>query len=219
VFSGALFLDAGCGTGGMLRTLNTFGIAYGIDIAEEALRKCVERDSRSLVRATVTRIPFRNQLFDLVISLDVLYHDAVDDETKAVQEFYRVMKPSGKLVLNLPAYEFLRSAHDQVIHTRRRFTRGKVKELLCNAGFRIEKLSYRVSFLFPLIAMWKIVRSKFHGGGGSSDLQNVPRLANNFLRKIMTFENLLLKSMNFPFGTSVFCVAVKPAPKPYGGIE
>ncbi len=65
-------LDAGCGTGNILEQFNTYRV-YGIDFEEEALRFCNVRNLNNLMRASIYDLPFCNNSFDIVISLDVLY--------------------------------------------------------------------------------------------------------------------------------------------------
>lgn len=204
-------LDAGCGTGGMLRYLASYN-SYGLDFSEEAIRFCKIRRLNNLVRGSVNDIPFKNNSFDILISLDVLYHKWVDDYLRVLRGFYDIMNDNGMLVLNLPAYNFLLSKHDKAIHTRRRYTVRGLKEDVKNAGFRIERITYRNSILFPSAFTKRIIEKIFikEERKVTSDLKPLPNIFNKLLTNILYLENLLIKSgVGFPFGLSVFCVARK----------
>src|SRR5689334_22229067 len=143
-------LDAGCGSGGNLRFLQRYGSVIGIDLAAEALalgRKSLQSD---VARASVLAMPFADASFDLVTSFDVLYHRAVPDERAALSEVWRVLRPGGRLLLRLPAYQFLLRRHDREVHTRRRYTAGHVRALLQSSGMAIERCSYANTVLFPM---------------------------------------------------------------------
>ncbi len=206
-----LILDAGCGTGGMLKNCMDY-TSYGLDFSEDAIRFCKLKGLDNLVRGSVCDIPFKNNFFDIVISLDVLYHKGVNDDLETLKEFHRIMKKNGILVLNLPAYNFLLSKHDKAIHTRQRYTLKGLKEKVEDAGFRIKKITYRNTILFPLAFTIRIIERRFIEKETSvtSSLKPLPNLLNRLLTGIIYVENLLIKSgVSFPFGLSVFCVAKK----------
>lgn len=207
-------LDGGCGAGAVLKRLSEDYKAVGIDYSPIALGFCRERGLKTLVRASVTELPFADKSFDIVTSLDVIYHAAVKDDMDALREFRRVLKDNGILILNLPAYEFLRSPHDLANYTQRRYTRNGLAKKLISAGYRIEKISYRNAFLFPIIAsvrFWKKWFSKPDNGSSGSDLRKPPPLVNEVLILIIKIENMIMRRFSLPFGSSVFCVARKIA--------
>jgi ubiquinone/menaquinone biosynthesis C-methylase UbiE len=202
-------LDAGCGTGGLLQVLQNKYPPVGMDANEEALTLCNKRGIKFLVRGSVGNIPFPSETFDCIVSLDVLYHSGVADDEVALREFHRVIKPSGELVLNLPAYRFLLSAHDKVVHSQRRYTKRNLAKKLKATGFQIQKITYRNFFLFPPIFVWRMFRKAIEESDSSSDLFYLPPIVNLILLQIIRCENFLLKWISFPFGTSIFCIARK----------
>jgi len=202
-------LDAGCGTGAVLEGLNDYGESYGIDVSDEAIRFCKVRRLRNVIKASITEIPCVNDFFNIVTSLDVLYHMQVEDDLTALKELYRVLKDRGILILNLPAYNFLRSRHDEAIHTRHRYLKSEVRKKVENTGFDIVKLTYRNSFLFAIFLITRLLEKLKKRRAVRSDLGLLPDFLNRFLVKILFFENRLLNKVNFPFGLSVFCVARK----------
>ncbi|RJR16734.1 MAG: class I SAM-dependent methyltransferase [Nitrospiraceae bacterium] len=206
-------LDAGCGTGGMSTVLRAYN-PYAIDYSEEAISYSKSRNIYNIVRGSVCCMPFNNGFFDVVISLDVLYHINVESDHDTLKEFNRVMKKNGILLLHLPAFNFLKSRHDEAVHTRHRYTANEVKRKVEAAGFKIEKITYRNVFLFPIAVIRRIIE-KFSLGSknqmeSESELKPLSSSINRLFSNILFFENKLIASgMSFPFGLSIYCIARK----------
>ena len=115
-------LDAGCGTGGMLGTLRQkFPLAEltGVDESEHAVELTAARNANAtVISACVHELPFPENAFDYVLSIDVWSHAGVDDAL-AAHETHRVLRPGGRLILNLAAFEFLKGAHDCAVDVDR----------------------------------------------------------------------------------------------------
>ncbi len=204
-------LDTGCGTGRMLSECGEYR-AFGVDISEEALKFCRLRNLKNILRGSICDLPFKDKSFHIVISLDVLYHLKVSDDFRALREIYRVTDEDGVLLLNLPAYDFLKSTHDKMIHTKQRYTLRNLKAKVEKAGFIIERVTYRNTLLFPMLAFTRIMKKIRlpHERKIESDVKPLPAMLNKFLERILAAENRLITSgLNFPFGLSVFCVARK----------
>jgi len=204
-------LDAGCGTGKTLDECRAYNI-YGIDFSGEAIKYCELRGLNKLVRGSICKLPFKKDSFDVVISLDVLYHKNVADDLETLKELCRVMHKGGRLLLNLPAYDFLRSRHDEAVHTKRRYNVKGLKWKLEEAGFEIEKITYRNTILFPIAVTKRIIEKIIPVNTDSveSDLKPLPCLINKLFTNLLFLENkLIVLGMNLPFGLSVFCLARK----------
>lgn len=204
-------LDAGCGTGGNALFLQRYGTVVGIDLAAEALALGSGRIRGALTRATVLDLPFSEGSFDLVTSFDVLYHRAVPDERQALAETRRVLRRGGRLLLRLPAYEFLRSKHDRAVHTRRRYTASAARALLKAGGFAIERCSYVNSLMFGArLAQLFLSKAAPEPDGAASDLEMPPPLINEALRWPLAAEAAWLASgRSFPVGLSILIRARK----------
>lgn len=203
-------LDAGCGTGATMKRLVDEGHrAVGLDFSATALGFCRGRGLGRLVRGSVTELPFATESFDALVSLDVIYHAAVKDDVEALKEFRRVLRRGGTLIMNLPAYEFLRSPHDLANQTKTRYTKRMLDGKLREAGFTPEVLTYRNAALFPAVAAIRTVKRLIPGGSlpRESDLGEVNPVVNRALAGLLSVENRLLRSVAMPFGTSVFSVA------------
>lgn len=97
-------LDAGCGLGRNFEALEKSGSEFqyfGLDAWEPALRSAIERGSRaSYMVANAADIPLRFDTFDVVLSDRVIEHTR--QYKKMLKEIYRVLKPSGVLILATP---------------------------------------------------------------------------------------------------------------------
>lgn len=206
-------LDAGCGTGGMLFTLHEkFPLAdlAGVDESEHALELAASRETGAkLVCASVHDLPFPENAFDFVLSLDVWSHAGVDDSL-AAHETHRVLRPGGQLILNLAAFEFLKGAHDCAVDVDRRYTRSQVRALLEGSNFTIERLTYWNATLTPPVALIRwLSRARLEEEPARSDFRPLPSFLNTFLKNFAALELKASRHLSLPFGTSLFAVARK----------
>lgn len=204
-------LDAGCGTGAAMRYLGEFGHVSGCDVSALALSYCQQRGLTQVSAASVTALPFVAESFDLVTSFDVLYHRAVGDEVAALRDFWRVLKPGGRVLLRLPAYDWLRGHHDEIIHTARRFDRRRLREALAASQFKVERLSYANTILFPLALAKRLSERIFPPDGTQSDIDPQPGWQNAYLARLLGLEAAWLRRWDLPFGLTVTAVARKEA--------
>ena len=206
-------LDAGCGTGGTLLTVRRrFPLAElsGIEPSQHALDLTAARETGAhLVLASVHELPFAEGSFDFVLSLDVWSHAGVDDAL-AAHEAHRVLRPGGRLILNLAAFEFLKGAHDCATDVARRYTRAQVHALLKGAKFEIDRLTYWNAALTPPIALVRwLSRRRLHQEEPRSDFRPLPGFVNATLKQLATLELTASRHLSLPFGSSLFAVARK----------
>jgi SAM-dependent methyltransferase len=204
-------LDAGSGTGAAMGYLARFGSVAGIDYSPIALDFCRERELSRLAQASVTSLPFTAGVFDLVTSFDVLYHRAVGDYHDALREFYRVLRPGGRVLLRLPAYDRLRGRHDAVIHTARRFTTDEIKRSLHETDFVAERLTYANTILFPLALAKRMLEPLLPAGrSDQSDIAPNPAWLDGALGAVLGAEGQWLRRHDLPYGLTVVALARKP---------
>ena len=205
------WLDAGSGTGGLLDALGaTRGIlGFGLEWSAFGIALAAGRGLRRLVRGSVSGLPFGSGSFDVVTSIDVLCHRGVEKEP-ALAETWRCLAPGGILILQVPAFDWLRGEHDDAVWTDRRFRRPEVRGMLERAGFAVVESFYRVSLLFPAAAGRRLFLGRRRRGEARSEVRPVSGLANAVLGSVMSAESLLASAgLRLPAGLSVFCVARK----------
>jgi len=208
---GLKILDAGCGTGAAMSTfLTEYGQVTGFDISPLALGFCRARNLAPLAQASVMKIPFPADSFDLVTSFDVLYERAVSNDAAALAEFFRILRPGGFLLLRLPAYNWLRGQHDRAIHTARRYTTHQVAKKLSTSGFRLVHTTYANTFLFPLALAKRLLERAWPPNPESSDLSIQTGAFNSLFRHTLSSEATLAARTGLPFGLSVIALGQKP---------
>lgn len=202
-------LDVGCGTGGNADLLRSFGQTTGIDISPEAARAAAEHYSQVLIGDILTAE--LTETFDVIMLLDVLEH--IKDDRAALMKLFTLTRENGYLIITVPAYQFLWSDHDILLHHKRRYRASELTRVVQAAGFQVVKTSYFVTLLFPLIvivralgAMLKLIRqTRVH-----DPYLILPTPVNTFLTHIFGLERLWLTHASLPFGSSILCVARKP---------
>jgi len=198
-------LDAGCGTGGLLSKLAEAypGRAlYGLDADEGAARVARTKSPADIVVGSVNELPYADESFGAICSVDVIYHKLVDPAV-ALKEAMRCLKPGGIIILNLPAYQWLYSFHDRDDHGVRRFTRSGARKLLQEAGFSEAYGTYWNTFLFPLMVLQRKLAKE--------DTTEYPAFLNAAFKFVTDVERVPLRAgVRYPFGGSVLIVGRKP---------
>jgi len=199
-------LDVGCGTGAILKQLGNPDKNVGIDLAPEAISFCQQRGLHNVRQGDICAMPFADASFDAVICSSVLYHQWVADIEVAVREMHRVLRPSGVLLINVPAFPFLHSPHDEAVMTARRFRKPEIRELLLKQNFAIQRLTYWTTFLFPLA-----VAARTLGGSqmGRDFETNEASLAQRAFAQVMKVELSFLRHISLPVGVALLAVARK----------
>jgi len=202
-------LDAGCGTGGVMEYLADYGRITGFDFAGEALEFCRLRGRERLTRASVVAFPFADESFDLVVSFDVLCERAVPDDVAALREFARVLVPGGRVLLRLPAYNWLRGRHDEAVHIRHRYTLGELAAKLDLVALTVEHLSYANTLLFPVAFAKRLSERVWPLRDGRSDLTLGAGPFDGLLRAVLSAEAPFVARLGLPFGLTAVAAGRK----------
>jgi ubiquinone/menaquinone biosynthesis C-methylase UbiE len=200
-------LDAGCGTGGFLAVLSRQRpdlTLFGVEWEQTAASRARDKSGAATARGSVNQLPFGDNSFDAAVSADVLCHRGVDP-AQALGELHRVLRPGARLVVNMPAYQWMLSAHDRRVHNVRRLTAAATSAMLRQAGFAPVRARYWNGVLLPLMVLQ---RKLFARDDAVSDVAPFPPWLDAMLLAMTGLERRLPVSL--PIGGSVLAIAEKP---------
>jgi 2-polyprenyl-3-methyl-5-hydroxy-6-metoxy-1,4-benzoquinol methylase len=206
-------LDLGCGLGGFLDELRGLGFeVYAADMDHESLRYCESRGMTRAAEVDCYSLPYPDNCFDWVTLFDVVEHIEHDD--RIMDEVCRVLKPGGRVMLSVPAYQFLYANNDRVARHYRRYTRGSIERLMENAGFVVQRNTYSNVLLSPLIITTvlalKLMEKLFLRGREPKHTNlslKLPRPINALLYGAFAAELPLSIRFNLPFGHSIATIS------------
>jgi SAM-dependent methyltransferase len=210
-------LEIGCSGGPLILALNERGYqdVHGIDISRDAIDLCKRRNIRNVFLMDGSKPAFDDGQFDLVIASDVLEH--IEDEATALSEWNRILKPAGKLIVFVPAFENLWSKHDEANHHFRRYSKSELTRVLKKADFEITRSSYWNFLLFSPTSLVRLIQricsNRWQNRRGDQLLE-VNSILNEFLFNLIKAENVILRLVNFPVGVSIFATAAKNVTDP-----
>ncbi len=203
--------DIGCGTGGLLFELkknNFINKASGCEPHPIGFEFCQTR-KLSVQKCTLNNLKIDNEIYDVVLCMDVLYHKDIDP-IESFQNIKQLLKPNGILILNVAALSCLKSSHDINVMGVRRFNLAVLRKLAIKNGFVVNQLHYWNTFLTPLIYLKAKIDYLIPSlNKGKSSLRLPNKFFNKFLRMVLKIENLFQNYIKFPFGTSLFLVCEK----------
>ena len=131
----------------------------------------------------------------------------LEDEKEAIKKLSELLKENGKLVINIPAFQFLWSEHDVLNQHKKRYTKKEI-EKFTKDFLKTQTLTYWNFTLLPVvysvIKINKILKRK------DSNIQETSPIVNKILLNILKIENYLIHNrIFFPWGVSVFYIGKK----------
>ena len=202
-------LEIGCGVGGNVELLGTAGRYLGIDMHMPAIEYCSQKFPKfDFICSRVEDIS--NELyankFDSIFILDVLEH--IHDEKVILAAARSYLKIEGKILVTVPAYQFLWAPHDDFVHHVRRYTKRRLRKVLEESGYKVERISY-FNTLLLLPAIIQRLTTKLLNRKLSTHLTTPPRPINWIFKEIFSQETRILKHLNSPAGLSIIAVVTK----------
>jgi SAM-dependent methyltransferase len=200
---GARILEIGCGTGHNLPMLARFGQVDAIEIDASARGIASERLGKPVGDAPLPELPGVDEKYDLIAVLDVVEHIA--DDVGALKGMAARLKPGGRILITVPAHEWMWSAHDVVNHHERRYLKKSLDAAIRAAGLKHNGLRYFNSLLFPLAATARFV-GKLTGKEDSDD-SPPPAAVNKLFEAIFGLERHLVGRVPLTPGVSIVTLA------------
>lgn len=200
----ARLLEIGCGTGHNLPMLGEFGQVDALEVDPIARGMAEKRLGRMVLSSPLPALDgLPDDTYDIVAALDVVEH--IPDDKAALEGIARVLKPGGKLLMTVPAHQWMWSAHDVVNHHRRRYSKRDFKRLVDQSPLQLESIGYLNSLLFPL-AMAQRLASKLTGKE-DANLAPPAEPINQLLERVFALERRVIGRIPLPPGLSLFAVA------------
>jgi len=184
--------------------LGQFGEVDALELDDEARAVAEQRLAKSVMSSPLPELAgVPEQHYDLIAALDVVEH--IDDDAAALASIAKRLKPGGKLLVTVPAHQWMWSAHDVVNHHKRRYSKRGLRRLIEASPLKLEAIGYFNSLLFPL-AMAERLSSKLRGKD-DADLSLPPKPLNATLKAVFAAERHLVGRLPLPPGLSLFAVA------------
>ena len=204
-------LEVGCGSGALVEELEAHGYdsVVGLDMSPLAVSAAHSRGVDSVVQGDATALEYEDDSFDIVIASDVLEH--LMNERLALSEWNRVLKPSGQLVIFVPAFAFLWSQHDVENQHYRRYSRSMLESVLLQSEFTIDRIGYWNAWLFAPLTGVRMIRRVIGRKAQveqKDEFVEMSGIASAAFKTMFRLENAYLGAGGkFPLGVSVFAVA------------
>jgi SAM-dependent methyltransferase len=207
-------LEIGCGTGNVLGALEEAcpsGVVMGMDRFLEGLSFAKKRGRQRLIQGDAHYPPFGIQ-FEIIGAFDVIEH--LSDDGQILRDMHRMLRPGGRVILTVPANQWLWSEFDEASDHCRRYDRKELREKLRVAGFTSIFVSPFMMSILPLVWMHRKKAKKNSQGTVrrnvvGEEIRIVP-FVNPALRLVLSLENAFVRrGKHLPFGTSLIAVARK----------
>jgi SAM-dependent methyltransferase len=156
-------LDFGAGQG---------SLAILVKDASGISPECLELDPtlitqlRSLGLESINSLGGLTDNYDFVYTSNVLEH--IKDDSSALKNIYRSMKPGGELLIYVPAFQRLFSDMDRQVGHVRRYGKSELRRKVLRAGFSNPHIRYVDSIGFPASIFMKFVGYNSKAGVGSA---------------------------------------------------
>ena len=200
----ARILEIGCGTGHNVPMLRGFGTVDAVELDNDARSVASDRLGINVIGASLPELAgVAEGCYDLVALLDVIEH--VEDDHAGLASIVRRLAPGGRVLITVPAHQWMWSAHDQLNHHHRRYSKKKFEALIVGAGLKIDRISYFNSLLFP-VAVAARLAGKLTGRDDTDD-KLPPGPINRLFDTLFGAEAYLLGRVPLPPGLSLVAIA------------
>jgi SAM-dependent methyltransferase len=208
-------LEVGCSSGYLLRDM-VRDLPGAFVIGADYVRGPLESLVRSLAGVPVLQFdlqecPLPDASLDAVVLLNVLEH--IEDDVRAVRQLFRILKPGGVAVVEVPAGPDLFDVYDKTLMHFRRYDLKGAASMFGDAGFRVLKASHLGFFVYP--GFWAVKKKR----RWFASAEDGPRLVADdikntgssvLLSSLMKLELALGQKISFPVGIRCLLTCRKP---------
>lgn len=216
----ALILEIGSSSGYLLQEIKTsFPESHliGSDCIPEPLDKIALKNSGiPLIQFDLINCPLPDSCVDVVIALNVLEH--INDDKAALQQIYRILKPGGHAIIEVPANSQLYDFYDEQLRHFRRYDLRELKQISRGCGFDLSKSTHLGFCIYPAFKLIKLINIRRNRHLDSyqkqTSIKNQIRfgglIVNRILFTVMLFELYLGKTISYPWGIRCAITLQKP---------
>lgn len=220
----SMIVEIGCSSGFLLRDLMARlpdHFFLGADYTYGTLEALgAHLPAVPLVQFDMTHCPLPDAFADVVVLLNVLEH--IEDDEAAIAELFRITRPGGSVIIEVPAGSSLFDVYDRVLLHHRRYDMSALLARLRNAGFRIERKSHLGFLLYPAFYVSKRLNQLRYRAASDIDERALishmiaaTRRTSRLLGFVMTCERAMRRYMYIPFGIRCL-VTCRKASEPDG---
>jgi SAM-dependent methyltransferase len=199
-------LDVGCGDGLFFPALSRFGEVHGIE--PDASLVTDQGRKHGVLHVQPFDADFKpGHRFGLITMLDVLEH--LPDPVAALRHVGSLLDDAGKVLITVPAFPSLWTAHDVLNHHHRRYTRASLTEEAGLAGITLTECRYFFNWMYVLkrAVHWKEMLFS-----ATPSLPTIPPPpANHLLFALARLEQPFSSRLPLPFGSSLLAVGTRSA--------
>lgn len=209
-------LEIGCSSGYMLQKIQQLiphATLIGSDVVYKPLLELSKKLTIPLLRFDILKCPLPDNCIDAIILLNVLEH--IEDDTTTLKQIYRILKPNGVLILEVPAGPHLYDAHDRICMHFRRYKLTTLCKLITGQGFKISNRSHLGTFIYPAFFLAKLWNKRLLS---KTDIEQRHLMEmkirqtskNKLLSTLMHIELMFGKWISYPFGIRCVVSCIKP---------
>lgn len=207
--TGIVILEIGSSSGYLLQEIKASfpeSFLIGSDCIPEPLEKIAQkRPDIPLIQFDLVNCPLPDKSVDIVVALNVLEH--IREDADALKQIYRILKPGGYAIIEVPANQDLYDFYDEQLKHFRRYNLRELCDLAKNSHFKIVNATHLGFFLYPFFSVIK-KRNKKMGNYNENQKKDLVKkqiafggkVIHTMLDSLMNFEILVGKKIKFPFG-------------------
>ena len=202
-----VILDIGCSTGynlALLRHRMPRATLLGADCVRRPLEKLgAAMPDLPLFQFDVTHCPLENDSVDGVVLLNILEH--IENDARAVQQIYRILRPGGVAVIEVPAGPRLFDIYDRKLLHFRRYRLGDLTRMLRHFGFEIVKASHLGFLFYPAFWLAKQRNRRLNRTSAETQQAVIDRYMrlcghSRALHSLMALERTIGRAISYPLG-------------------